>query len=50
LVYPGFGSVDGVRGDHIQVAPPFIVTRSQIDEIVTILDASIREAEKTVEM
>jgi adenosylmethionine-8-amino-7-oxononanoate aminotransferase len=50
LVYPGFGSVDGVRGDHIQVAPPFVVTRSQIDEIVEILDASIGEAEKTVEM
>ena len=50
LVYPGFGSVDGVRGDHIQVAPPFIVTRSQIDEIVEILEASIGEAEKTVEM
>ena len=47
LVYPGFGSVDGVRGDHIQVAPPFVVTRSQIDEMAEILDAAIGEAEQS---
>lgn len=46
LVYPGTGSVDGVRGDHIQVAPPFVVTKPQIDEIVTLLDRSIGEAER----
>lgn len=48
LVYPGTGSVDGVRGDHIQVAPPFVVTRTQIDEIVEILDRSLGEAERGV--
>jgi adenosylmethionine-8-amino-7-oxononanoate aminotransferase len=26
LVYPGQGCVDGTRGDHILLAPPFIVT------------------------
>jgi adenosylmethionine-8-amino-7-oxononanoate aminotransferase len=46
LVYPGTGSVDGVRGDHIQVAPPFVVTKPQIDEIVALLDRSIGEAER----
>lgn len=45
LIYPGFGTVDGVRGDHIQVAPPLVVTRSQIDEIVDILLQSIGEVE-----
>ena len=45
LVYPGFGSVDGVKGDHIQVAPPLIISRSQIDEIVQILAKSVIEAE-----
>jgi adenosylmethionine-8-amino-7-oxononanoate aminotransferase len=46
LVYPGSGTVDGVRGDHIQVAPPLVVDKKQIDEIVTLLDKSIGEVEK----
>jgi adenosylmethionine-8-amino-7-oxononanoate aminotransferase len=45
LVYPGIGTVDGVKGDHIQVAPPLVVTREEIDEIVELLDRSIGEVE-----
>jgi hypothetical protein len=45
LIYPGTATVDGFLGDHIQVAPPLVVTREEIDEIVAILDASIGEAE-----
>jgi adenosylmethionine-8-amino-7-oxononanoate aminotransferase len=45
IVYPGWGGVDGVRGDHIQVAPPLIVTEDQIAEIVSLLDRSLVEAE-----
>jgi hypothetical protein len=26
LAYPSQGCVDGVRGDHILLAPPFIIT------------------------
>ena len=48
LVYPGTATVDGFLGDHIQVAPPLVVTREEIDEIVAILDASIDEAEGEV--
>ncbi|UCH58114.1 MAG: aspartate aminotransferase family protein [Candidatus Bathyarchaeota archaeon] len=48
LVYPGVATVDGFDGDHIQVAPPLVVTREQIDEIVSILDAAIGEAEREV--
>ncbi|MGA1792602.1 MAG: aspartate aminotransferase family protein [Thermoplasmatota archaeon] len=42
-VYPGRVSsiVDG--GDHIMLAPPFIVTEEQLDEIVDILDQSIAQ-------
>ena len=29
--------MDGVRGDHIQVAPPLVVKREEIDEIVDFL-------------
>ncbi|MEM5433358.1 aspartate aminotransferase family protein [Cupriavidus oxalaticus] len=34
LVYPMGGTVDGVRGDHVLFAPPFICTGQDIDNIV----------------
>jgi adenosylmethionine-8-amino-7-oxononanoate aminotransferase len=42
LLYPGSGSVDGVRGDHLTVAPPYIITEQQIDEIAAALSEAIR--------
>ena len=48
LVYPGYGTVDGVRGNHIQVAPPLVVKRNEIDEIANLLDRSIGEVEREV--
>lgn len=33
-VYPGTGSADGVRGDHIIVSPAFNVRREEIEWIV----------------
>ena len=43
ITYPGGGGADGVRGDHILLAPPFIITKTQMDRIVEILDESIYE-------
>lgn len=37
ILYPGQGTVDGVSGDHVMIAPPFIITDEQMDEIVAIL-------------
>lgn len=34
LVYPMGGTVDGVHGDHVLFAPPFICTAADIDNIV----------------
>jgi adenosylmethionine-8-amino-7-oxononanoate aminotransferase len=48
LIYPGSGSLDGSRGDHIQVGPPLVVKKSEIDEIVKLLDEGISEAESQV--
>lgn len=48
LVYPGIGTVDGVRGDHIQVAPPLVVSKEEISEIISLLDKSIGEVEEKV--
>lgn len=43
LLYPGHGSADGLRGDHLMVAPPYVVTEEQIDVIVTTLAEAIRQ-------
>jgi len=34
MVYPMGGTVDGVRGDHAILAPPFIVSAAEVDAIV----------------
>jgi adenosylmethionine-8-amino-7-oxononanoate aminotransferase len=44
IVYPMGGAVDGVEGDHILLAPPFIVEASEVDLIVDRLDASLEAA------
>jgi adenosylmethionine-8-amino-7-oxononanoate aminotransferase len=33
-VYPGVGTADGRVGDHILIAPPFVVDSTAIDDIV----------------
>ena len=44
LVYPMQGSVDGVSGDHLLLAPPAIITAEQIAWATDQLRASVREA------
>jgi len=34
ICYPMGGTVDGKIGDHILLAPPFIITEAQLDELV----------------
>ena len=48
LVYPMGGTVDGRSGDHILLAPPFIIEEEHIDEIVDTLGAAIDAALSTV--
>jgi adenosylmethionine-8-amino-7-oxononanoate aminotransferase len=45
LVYPMQGSVDGISGDHILLAPPAIISAEQIAWSVEQLTAAIREAQ-----
>lgn len=33
-LYAGSGTVEGTRGDHILLAPPYNVTKEEIDIIV----------------
>jgi len=44
MVYPMGGTIDGQRGDHILLAPPFIVTASELSEIVTRLAEAVDAA------
>jgi adenosylmethionine-8-amino-7-oxononanoate aminotransferase len=48
MVYPMGGTVDGARGDHVLVAPPFIVNEGQVDLIVECLGDAIDAAVASV--
>lgn len=43
LMYPMGGTVDGVHGDHILLAPPFICTPNDISRIVELVSATLYE-------
>lgn len=43
MVYPMGGTIDGQYGDHILIAPPFIITQPQLDFVVDTLHQVIRE-------
>ncbi|HEY4025562.1 MAG TPA: aspartate aminotransferase family protein [Candidatus Dormibacteraeota bacterium] len=48
MTYPMSGTIDGRRGDHVLLAPPFICTADDVEAIVTrfaaAVDAVFREA------
>lgn len=44
MVYPMGGTIDGARGDHVLLAPPFIVRPEEIDTIVGRLGDAIDAA------
>ena len=44
MVYPMGGTIDGVRGDHVLLAPPFIATDDDLDQIVQRLSAAVTAA------
>ena len=41
LCYPSSGTADGERGDHVLLAPPYIVTDEHVAEIVAKLDLAL---------
>lgn len=44
--YPGYYQDDQGRGDHIMIAPPFIITEEQIDECVRVLRETLEESQE----
>ena len=47
MTYPMQGSVDGVRGDHILIAPPFTITSAMIQMLAAALDRALADLERT---
>jgi len=43
MLYPNRGTVDGACGDHVLIAPPFVIEKSQVDFLVDELRASIEQ-------
>src|SRR5687768_1458287 len=46
MCYPMGGTIDGVQGDHVLLAPPFIVEEGQLDELVDKLASAIATLEE----
>ena len=44
ICYPMSGTIDGRRGDHVLLAPPFIIGGDQIDELTDKLDTAVSVA------
>lgn len=44
ICYPGGGTIDGKLGDHVLLAPPFIVDEANIGEIADRLEQSVNAA------
>ncbi|KAK2599957.1 hypothetical protein QQS21_005341 [Conoideocrella luteorostrata] len=44
-VYPGAGTVDGLRGDHVLLAPPYTVTEEELAVICAVLRDAVLEQE-----
>ena len=44
ICYPSGGTIDGRRGDHVLLAPPFVVTEAEIDTIVDRLGDAVDAA------
>ncbi|MBI3979789.1 MAG: aspartate aminotransferase family protein [Chloroflexi bacterium] len=45
ITYPGRGTVDGLLGDHLKLAPPLVITAKQVDEVAAILEGAIAAVE-----
>jgi hypothetical protein len=43
ILWPNTGHVDGVNGDIVMLAPPFIITEAQLEEMVALLERSLSQ-------
>jgi len=43
MVWPNTGQADGVNGDLVMLAPPFVITEGEIDEIITRFQSALED-------
>ena len=43
ICYPTGGNVDGLRGDHVILAPPYTASRAELDEIIDKMATTLRQ-------
>ena len=48
VIYPGGGMADGESGDQFLLAPPLIITKAQVDELVEKMAAGFTEFESVL--
>lgn len=46
VTYPCTGSIEGVLGDMVLLAPPLVISESQVNDVLNIIDDSLSEIEK----
>ncbi|KAI1622107.1 pyridoxal phosphate-dependent transferase [Exophiala viscosa] len=49
-VYPGMATVDGTKGDHVLLAPPYNVTEDELRVIVQVMKRAYDKLEKELDM
>lgn len=48
-IYPGAATVDGIKGDHVLLAPPYTVTVHELEKIVGVVVTAYDSVEKEVD-
>jgi adenosylmethionine-8-amino-7-oxononanoate aminotransferase len=48
VTYPCTGSIEGVAGDMVLMAPPLVINAAEIDEVLQIVDDSLTEVETSL--
>ncbi|EEA24965.1 aminotransferase, putative [Talaromyces marneffei ATCC 18224] len=49
-IYPGAGTIDGVNGDHVLIAPPLTVTSEELCVIISTLKRAYEATVKSLDM
>jgi adenosylmethionine-8-amino-7-oxononanoate aminotransferase len=44
ILYPGHGGADGTAGDHLLVAPPFVIMAEEIAQVAEVLGQAVAVA------
>jgi adenosylmethionine-8-amino-7-oxononanoate aminotransferase len=50
MCYPMGGTIDGHRGDHVLIAPPFIMEKAHVDEVVSKLGRAVDKVMSSVKV